>query len=192
MLYNFSLDNRRANNSHLVQFESGLKDEEIQRIIDYGDSLATTNVKLYGKFDETSVNATGSHFSFCADTAWLYDKMAAATKEINEQNFQYDLIGFAENFYYLRYEEGNHFNWHLDIGAETPTPRKLSLVLQLSDPIDYDGGEFDVLIARHHVTAERRKGLINAFPSFKIHRVRPVTRGIRRTLTMFASGPNFR
>ena len=149
-------------------------------------------VKLYGSYTEERVKASGSHFKLIDETRWIYERMAQAVKAINEECYQYDLSGFEENFYYLTYREGDHFGWHLDAGEETPAPRKLSLVLQLSDPSEYEGGEFDVLVAVDHVTAPKSKGAITAFPAFKIHRVRPVTSGVRRVLTAFTTGPNFR
>jgi len=179
-------------NEHFTQIYSGLTDEEIQRIRDIGDALETTNVKLYGRFDDRKVRATGSHFGLNDETAWLYARMAKVAQQINAANYRYDLTGFHENFYYLTYRTGGHFNWHVDIGGQTPAPRKLSLVLQLSDPSEYEGGDFNVMIADHYDTADKRKGLITAFPAFKIHRVTPVTKGVRRTLSMFLAGPNFR
>ena len=187
MIYPFSVQQH-----HLSHHRSDFTDDEISRIRDIGDELQTTNVKLYGEFDDTKVKASGSHFGLTDETRWMYDRMAKMVSDINRDHYQYDLTGFHENFYYLTYREGDHFNWHLDAGEETPAPRKLSLVLHLSDPSEYEGGEFDVMVATNFVTAGKRKGIITAFPSFKIHRVRPVTSGIRRVLTAFAAGPNFR
>jgi len=184
--------NDPALNEHLTQHESGLTADELARICQIGAELETTNVKLFGKADPSRVKSTGSHFPLNAETAWLYERMAGLAQKINAENYRYDLTGFHENFYFLRYEEGNHFDWHLDIGWQTPAPRKLSLILHLSDPSEYDGGELDVLVASHHWRAERHRGLITAFPAFKIHRVTPVTSGTRRTLAMFLAGPNFR
>jgi len=193
MIYPFAAPyNDPALNEHLTQHESGLTADELDRIRQLGDELDTTNVKLFGKSDDSKVKATGSHFPLNDETAWLYDRMAALAGEINAANYRYDLTGFHENFYFLRYGAGNHFDWHLDIGGATPAPRKLSLILQLSDPSEYDGGELDVLVGAHHWRAEKVQGLVTAFPAFKVHRVTPVTRGIRRTLAMFLVGPNFR
>ena len=180
-------------NQHFTQHDSQLGEDELQRIRDYGDALETTNVKLYGKFDDAMVKATGSHFPLNEETRWLYERIAARAREINAEAFRYDLTGFYENFYFLRYEApGEHFGWHVDMDANTGAPRKLSLTLQLSGPEEYEGGDFEVMASAHHVTAPKGRGLITAFPSYKIHRVTPVTRGVRRALVMFLAGPNFR
>lgn len=184
--------NDPALNEHLTQHESGLTVDELERIRTIGAELATTNVKLFGKSDPSRVKATGAHFPLTDETAWLYTRMAAVAAEINAENYRYDLTGFHENFYFLRYDVGDHFDWHLDMGPQTEAPRKLSLVLQLNDPSEYEGGEFDVLVAHHHRRAAKVQGLITAFPAYKIHRVTPVTRGVRYSLAMFLHGPNFR
>jgi PKHD-type hydroxylase len=198
MIYGFSSDpsppNAGIKNAHFIQRDSGLTIEEINRIREIGDELETYGVSLYGGNTDEQVKATGSHFPLNDDTRWFYDRMAEWAQEFNAETYQYDLTGFHENFYYLSYDASldEHFNWHLDIGCDTPAPRKLSLVLQLSDPSEYEGGDFDVLVSTAHHTARKQQGIITAFPSYKIHRVTPVTRGKRRTLSMFLVGPNFR
>jgi len=194
MIYRFASPYNDANlNEHFTQHASGLTDEELARMRRIGDALEARPVRLYGRHDESNVKALGSDFPLNEKTAWFYDRMAALARQINAESYRYDLTGFHENFYFLRYEApGEHFNWHVDIGGETPAPRKLSLVLQLSDPSEYEGGEFDVLVSSSHARAAKVKGWITAFPAYKIHRVTPVTRGIRRTLSMFLVGPNFR
>ena len=71
-------------------------------------------------------------------------------------------------------------------------PRKRSLVLQLSDPSDYEGGDLEFFVSAEPTPVERKKGLIVAFPSFVLHHVTPVTSGTRRTLVVWLSGPKFR
>lgn len=173
---------------------STLSDEEVDRIRVYGDRLATKSVLLFGAHDEAQVKVQGARIPVDDESRWIYERMASLTHEINAESYQYDLTGFHESFYYLTYDSavGAHFNWHLDFGPQTPAPRKLSLILQLSDPSEYDGGDFDIMTPRGHVRTHKCRGIVTAMPSYKIHRVTPVTRGIRRTVAMFAVGPNFR
>jgi PKHD-type hydroxylase len=185
--------NNRSLGEPFTQHMSGLSNEEIDRIRVYGDQLNTRPVTLYGGHTQVDVDARGSDFPLTDETRWLYDRMAELARQINESDYQFELAGFEENFYYLNYEgPGEHFNWHLDIGGLTPAPRKLSLVLQLSDASEYEGGEFDVLTGVGHSRAVKQKGVVTAFPAYALHRVTPVTSGHRRTLSMFTVGPNFR
>lgn len=89
-------------------------------------------------------------------------------------------------------EVEGHYTWHRDTNnREGMTPRKLTLVLQLSDPTEYEGGLLQLSEDRDPntaVTVERQKGLILAFPSWALHRVSPVTLGTRRTLVLWFSG----
>jgi PKHD-type hydroxylase len=66
------------------------------------------------------------------------------------------------------------------------------MVLQLSDPSEYDGGDLELFIAPNPTVATRKKGLIYIFPSWVLHRVTPVTRGIRKSLVIWITGPKFK
>ena len=77
-----------------------------------------------------------------------------------------------------------------DVGG-TINYRKLSITVQLSDPSDYEGGDLQFLITREPVTAKREKGNAIVFPSFMIHQVKPVTKGVRYSLVCWCSGPAF-
>lgn len=177
-----------------VHATSGLSDEQINWIRDYGDALSKTSVKLYGEHNEDMVKARGSHFPLNDETRWVYEAMEAAALRMNAETYRFDLTGFSENFYYHTYDGalGEHFGWHVDAGSRTPQPRKLSLILHLSDTAEYEGGEFEVKGPIEDYVGVQGKGLITAFPSHRIHRVKPVTQGVRRSLVMFATGPHFR
>jgi predicted 2-oxoglutarate/Fe(II)-dependent dioxygenase YbiX len=38
----------------------------------------------------------------------------------------------------------------------------------------------------------KQKGLVAAFPSYVLHRVTPVTRGVRKTIVVWLTGPRFK
>lgn len=178
----------------MVQEPSGFTREEIEEIRRIGDGLEFTDVKLYGGYTPDKVNARGAHFRLTEETQWVFERMAALVAQINAATYRYDLTGFHENFYFNTYDgaEGQHFNWHLDAGPQTPAPRKLSAVLQLSGPEEYEGGDFEVMMGTEPLAGRRELGLITVFPSYRLHRVKPVTSGKRRALVAFAGGPDFR
>jgi PKHD-type hydroxylase len=73
-------------------------------------------------------------------------------------------------------------------------PRKLSIAMLLNTPgEDFEGGEFQINGWRENkpINIDIRKGRIIAFPSFMIHRVCPVTKGVRKSLVIWVSGPKF-
>ncbi len=65
-------------------------------------------------------------------------------------------------------------------------------MIQLSDPDDYAGGRLEIMPSGSVVEAASARGAATVFPSYLLHRVTPVTRGTRRSLTIWAHGPAFR
>lgn len=123
---------------------------------------------------------------------FIYDKLSMAASKLNSQSFQFDLFGFAEPLQYAVYDEqGSHYSWHVDKLIANLPPRKLSLVLMLSDPSDHEGGDLE-FFGTPPVKMERKKGRLVVFPSYVLHRVTPVEKGIRRSLVAWVCGNKFR
>ncbi len=120
---------------------------------------------------------------------WLFDKLEYAVRRLNE-GYGFTLSGFFEGAQVAAYSQAGHYDWHIDLGEEYYSNRKLSLSVQLSDPADYDGGELEFKATDE--LAPRQQGALIAFPSYLLHRVRPVTRGRRYSLVSWVSGPPFR
>lgn len=174
----------------------GFTDEEIDRIIKIGDKLAIRPAKVGGNNDvntDIRVSETG-WISLNPETQFIYDKLGYISRHLNGQFFDFDIWGFVEDLQYTIYKDNDsHYNWHLDRGGATAdTPRKLSLVLQLSDPSEYEGGDLEIFVGHEPTKMEKKKGLVVAFPSFMLHRVTPVTKGIRKTLVVWLTGPRFK
>lgn len=134
-------------------------------------------------------------------TWWIYEKLARVVARANRR-YGFDLGGFGEDLQYTVYRApGSFYTWHQD-GLDGPLAgRKLSMVVQLSDPADYVGGElqfFEVyedyepaeLAAFSEAVAAR--GTVVVFPAFEYHRVLPVRDGVRRSLVSWVTGPRFR
>jgi PKHD-type hydroxylase len=117
-----------------------------------------------------------------------------AAREFNQKIFHLELSGLTEPFQLATYKatEQGFYGWHMDIGAGWLANRKLSLVVPLTDPSEYEGGEFQVFHDHEPLTLEMPLGRVLAFPSYLLHRVTPVTKGVRRSLAIWVSGPPFR
>jgi len=127
--------------------------------------------------------------------SWVMDRMMRLVAQANRESFGFDLDEFAESPQVARYgaERAAHFDWHSDIGAGAlAQKRKLTVVVQLSDPGDYAGGVLEVWPDSTIRTAPRDRGTAVIFPSFALHRVTPVTHGTRWSLTLWSHGPAFR
>lgn len=132
-----------------------------------------------------------------SEVEWIEERCAKYMHQVNSAA-KYDVTGFEERFKFMRYDEGDHFNkWHMDSGSGYQSRRKLSIVVQLSDPTTYDGGDFENVPDPNCTTctgkgAYRQRGTAIIFPSFMLHHVTPVTRGTRFSLTNWISGPPLR
>lgn len=185
-----------TNEQNYVYWENGFSDFEISRIVSIGESLPKFPGYVDGSTDENPALRASevSWIGLNNDTTFIYDKLAYIARQLNGQFFNFDLFGFVEDFQYTVYRSGtkDHYTWHMDKGNLMSSPRKLSLVLQLSSPEEYEGGDLEFLLGTTPIVAERRKGLVYAFPSYVLHRVTPVTAGTRRSLVVWIAGPKFR
>ena len=127
-------------------------------------------------------------------TEWIFDRIAHIVGNINGQFYGFDIHGLCEALQFTTYyaSEKGHYDWHQDAGPTDIAPRKISIVIQLSDPDDYDGGELEILSSREPAQVVKKRGLAAVFPSFMLHRVTPVTRGVRHSLVAWIAGPKFR
>ena len=74
-----------------------------------------------------------------------------------------------------------------------PFDRKLSMTVQLTDPTEYEGGDFHLDDSVEPLPSfSKDKGSVLIFPSYINHKVSPVTKGIRRSLVAWFSGPRWR
>lgn len=130
-----------------------------------------------------------------AGADWVMERIIALVACANREAFDFALTDFAESAQVARYgaEREGHFGWHSDIGAGTVAARrKLTMVVQLSEPEGYQGGTLELWPDGFAREAQKTRGAATVFPSFVLHRVTPVTAGERWSLTIWAHGPAFR
>jgi len=125
---------------------------------------------------------------------WLFDRIKDCINAVNSDWFRYNLIGF-EGIQFTKYSGtgADFYSSHTDLkSTEIGTIRKLSFSIQLSDPKTYDGGEvllYESLTAS--AAMNKNVGSITFFPSYTVHEVLPVSRGVRYSLVGWAHGPPF-
>jgi PKHD-type hydroxylase len=178
-------------------WDGAFTESEMDRIEVHGDKLTNDKATLFGRdvseeYDEIRITRT-AWIKPSPETKWIYDRIQSVVRTLNDRIWQFDLSGFSEDFQYTIYQgsEGGHYNWHVDQG-DLVKRRKLSLSLQLSDPSQYDGCELQLHGAHHIDTVPKTRGTLIAFPSYVLHRVTPITRGIRKSLVVWTTGPKFR
>jgi|TARA_B100001250_G_scaffold60549_1_gene47249 PKHD-type hydroxylase len=175
-------------------WEEGFTLEECDRIIELGESVGTKNSLLGQGLDTNIRKSQNSWLQLNNNTEWIYERLGNISRCLNGMHWRYDITGFNEDLQYTKYSDDKSFyGWHIDSGSlksENP-PRKLSLTLQLSEPSEYDGGDFQIHASKLN-TVSKKKGLICVFPSYSLHQVTPITRGVRRSLVVWLCGPAFR
>ena len=119
------------------------------------------------------------------------DELGRMAIEANNKLFQLDLYGFTEKLQFTEYEgQGSHYDWHPDIGPNM-TKRKISMVVQLSDEKDYEGGEL-LINTGQLLVPSKKQGSVILFPSFLMHKVEPLLSGNRYSLVSWISGNTWR
>jgi len=174
------------------------------------------------KIDHTYRKSKNSWIHLNENSVWLYERISNIMRNTNAQIYNFDLWGFVEPLQYTVYTEGgSHYDWHIDsikydqevgfknsaidgsslntgsvekevLSNAISSPRKLSFTLQLSDPSEYEGGELVIKTSKDEAVMKKEKGFVVMFPSYVLHRVTPVTKGVRRSLVGWVSGPAFR
>jgi hypothetical protein len=180
-----------------------LSSEQADQVISFGDELGlnkASTLNRAGKFvvrpEVRDVNMGTLYFK--DELSWLGKKLQKEANYIKDLfDTQYDLtldvLGGPENenVQYLSYTQGGHYNWHID-GGETLPDRSLSMIVQLVDGGEYEGGDIVMKINGKDIIAPKRKGSCIAFPSAKVsHKVTAVTKGYRKSIvTWFLSSGN--
>lgn len=203
----FGLD-REVDYSSFEWHADVFSDVECDWIIDYGATLPHDEAEIEtdrGPEDaDTTAGLRRSTIAWVppdADVWWVYERLGQVAAEANER-YGFDLSGFGEDLQFTTYDApGAFYEWHVDGLAGGVSGRKLSMVVQLTDPDDYDGGALEFLEIvedatpeeyAEHVARTSKRGTVVVFPAFEWHRIRPVTSGRRRSLVAWVSGPPFR
>ena len=130
------------------------------------------------------------------ELAQIWEKISTTVSEVNRRFFNFDLTGFHEPMQLSSYlgDQNNHYDWHTDASPhDQKVPRKLSMALLLSDPKEFEGGQFQVKVSSDEVkNLDMVRGRAWFFPSYILHRVSPVTRGLRRSAVLWVGGPPFK
>jgi PKHD-type hydroxylase len=177
-----------------VWWEGAFTEQELNFLQDKA-KRAEQNAQVGGGGGEVNPNIRRSQVSWLGkeqDTAFVFEKLGDVASKLNAQYFRFELTGFGEPLQLTNYDQAEHgmYGWHQDYNGQIS--RKLSLVLQLTDPSQYEGGNLQVMTTGEPQNVRKQRGLIAAFPSYVLHQVTPVTGGNRQSLVAWVSGPAFK
>jgi PKHD-type hydroxylase len=163
--------------------------EECAQIIAIGNTKLE-EAKIAG--ENNGVRESQIAWLYPSDIEFAFRKVTDGVLNLNSQFFNFDLFGLAEGFQFTRYDAPTgHYGMHID-KALNGTVRKLSLTIQLSSPEDYEGGELALYFDKEADVMPKELGKMIVFPSYVLHEVRPVTKGIRYSLVAWVTGKPFK
>jgi PKHD-type hydroxylase len=124
---------------------------------------------------------------------WIFEKITDSVLIANKQFWNFDLTRI-ETLQYSVYDKGQFYKRHIDSLYISPnnSTRKLSFSILLSDVSEYEGGELMLYTNEKPEIPPKEKGTIIFFPSYTLHEVTKVTKGTRRALVGWATGPAFK
>ena len=185
-------------NETYAYYNNAFTPEECEFIINIGSSLGLHKGSImraensYG-LELTTRNSDISWIGSNEDTAWIFRRITDLVTTVNSQFFNFDLLGFEElQFTKYHSDYKGFYSRHTDYGYENLVNRKLSFSVQLSDPDTYEGGDLVLHGGSGEMKVQKDHGTMIFFPSFTLHEVKPVTKGLRYSLVGWVNGPRFR
>jgi predicted 2-oxoglutarate/Fe(II)-dependent dioxygenase YbiX len=109
----------------------------------------------------------------------------------NYQAWKFD-VTHSNQTDYLKYDVEGHYHAHVDtfIKPDDKECRKLTVLMFLND--DFEGGKLFLQNGHNKIYPPQGAGTCLVFPSFMLHGVEPVTKGIRRSVVTWLVGPWFK
>ena len=123
----------------------------------------------------------------------MYRDIEKHMLQANNNHFGFEGMRLTEPGQFTHYHTGGFYGWHMDndvVGNHQPPVRKISMTLLLSDPSTFEGGELEFMTKGR--SAKLQQGQAIFFASWLQHRVKPLTRGERKSLVMWFGGPPFK
>jgi predicted 2-oxoglutarate/Fe(II)-dependent dioxygenase YbiX len=109
----------------------------------------------------------------------------------NHQAWKFD-VTHSNQTDYLKYDVEGHYYAHVDTFMKFGDTecRKLTVLMFLND--DFEGGRLFLQNGHEKIYPPQNAGTCLVFPSFMLHGVEPVTKGIRRSIVTWLVGPWFK
>lgn len=175
-------------------WENGFTPEEVDKIL-YLESLQNFGKGVVG--DQNAMpekNIRDSEVAFIQPdqhSQWVFERLGLITSTVNYQQFMYDIEG-VDSLQYTKYQIDQHYTWHWDVESGWQNyERKISFVMMLTGPEEYEGGEFEICNTGNFEATrvlKPKKGDIVFFASWMPHRVKSVTSGERKSLVGWVMG----
>jgi len=178
---------------HWVIIENAFSRDQCEQLNKvFTDNNAQDGGLVAGRFDTAVRQSSLVWLPEGDEFDWVGQRIARLASNANRDVFRYALDGFEEQVQLASYGPGHYYDWHIDRGCGAIAGRrKLTISVQLSDPDEYVGGEFELNADGHPFQAPRNQGSMIAVAAHTLHRVAPIVTGNRRSLVAWLHGPDF-
>jgi PKHD-type hydroxylase len=189
----YIFDPEMTNSTNYYYYPTGLSNEDIDKVYkgvgDVKSQQATT-----ANNDKSFRSSYVKWLPKNDEWEWLYRKVMYFALDANKNVWNFNLHSVIDQIQYTEYyaSEGGHYGWHQDIGPNELSLRKVSITVQLTGPDEYEGGDLEYWQGGEPSQAPKGKGLAFVFPSYMMHRVTKVTKGIRRSLVLWVGGEHYK
>lgn len=173
-------------------FPNAIPADACQRLIDSVEQLNTEVARIGG-------NDTGVIDKSIRDVkkvqlpaySGLGAQMAGMGLSANQQAWKFD-VTHANQCDYLIYDVEGHYHAHTDtfMDPKQTECRKLTILAFLNS--SFEGGRLFLQVGNNKVYPPQEAGAVLVFPSFILHGVELVTKGIRRSVVTWLVGPWFK
>jgi PKHD-type hydroxylase len=202
----------RTHTTHsYVYWDDIYTEDELKLLTEYCSKLNTVNGQIgtinpIGNID-TQIRSSDVAFVYyddekSDDIKWFFHKTNDVIDSLNEKFYQFDLNGY-DQFQYTEYDANKNakYLYHLDMHFGKTTiaydyryeQRKLSFILCLSDPSEYEGGKLSIKVGENNdIEITQKRGRVIVLPSFMLHKISEVTSGMRKSIVIWTTGPKFK
>jgi PKHD-type hydroxylase len=184
-------------------FKQYFSKEVCQKILDLGLKIPEKDATLGVEGKKSDDNWRRSKVRFIQSNdpefQWLFDDIWKMGIQANREWFNFHITNLSyiqlaeyDSSYQGEYKKHHDVFWI----NNDKYHRKLTCVIQLSDPSEYEGGDLELfdLSAGQYPNKEdlRQQGTAIFFPSFTPHQAHPVTKGTRHSIAIWFEGDKWK
>ena len=172
-------------------------DVELNRLSLYCSSLELQQGATISQTENVVRKSKLAYIYRNEETQWFFNRLQYLVDGVNSRYYKFNLSGF-DFIQYAEYNESDEgfYDYHMDtfMGGNNyhkGNVRKLSVSFLLND--DYEGGDFMINLNQEKTSKvlDTSQNCALVFPSFVLHKVTPVTKGVRKSIVVWVEGPNF-
>ena len=171
-------------------FENHISETLCNMLIDrYNKNDITKELPFIGSNKKIDKNIRNVERVYIPLNTGIGATLSATALNANNAWWKYN-ITHSNQAEFLIYKPEGHYISHVDTFHHHGEVRKLTALAFLND--DFEGGKFFLNANGTPYSPPQKKGTVLVFPSYMVHGVEPVTKGIRYSCVSWLVGPYFK